>query len=115
MSWPGRLLLIVGVLAALYFGRELLAPLALAMLLTVASLPLVTWLERRGVPRIAAVLLVLLLLLSLVALLVYVGELGSEGGCSGSGTETGSCSNGLYPPVSESHSQISTPMPWELK
>lgn len=72
MSWPGRLLLIVGVLAALYFGRELFAPLALAMLLTVASLPLVTWLERRGVPRIAAVLLVLLLLLSLVALLVYV-------------------------------------------
>ncbi len=72
MSWPGRLLLIVGVLAALYFGRELFAPLALAILLTVASLPLVTWLERRGVPRIAAVLLVLLLLLSLVALLVYV-------------------------------------------
>lgn len=72
MSWPGRLLLIVGVLAALYFGRELFAPLALAMLLTVASLPLVTWLERCGVPRIAAVLLVLLLLLSLVALLVYV-------------------------------------------
>lgn len=72
MSWPGRLLLIVGVLAALYFGRELFAPLALAMLLTVASLPLVTWLERRGVPRIAAVLLVLLVLLSLVGLLVYV-------------------------------------------
>ena len=33
MSWPGRLLLIVGVLAALYFGRELFAPLALALLL----------------------------------------------------------------------------------
>ena len=72
MSWPGRLMLIVGVLAALYFGRELFAPLALAMLLTVASLPLVTWLERYKVPRIAAVLLVLVLLLSLVALLVYV-------------------------------------------
>ena len=72
MSWPGRLLLIVGVVAALYFGRELFAPLALAMLLTVASLPLVTWLERYRVPRIAAVLLVLVLLLSLVALLVYV-------------------------------------------
>jgi predicted PurR-regulated permease PerM len=72
MSWPGRLLLIVGVLAALYFGRELFAPLALALLLTVASLPLVTWLERVRVPRIAAVLLVLLVLLSLVGLLVYV-------------------------------------------
>ena len=72
MSWPGRLLLIVGLVAALYFGRELFAPLALAMLLTVASLPLVTWLERYRVPRIVAVLLVLVLLLSLVALLVYV-------------------------------------------
>lgn len=72
MSWPARLLLIAGVLLALYFGRELFAPLALAMLLTVASLPLVTWLERGGVPRIAAVLLVLVLLLSQVALLVYV-------------------------------------------
>jgi predicted PurR-regulated permease PerM len=72
MAWPGRLLLISGILAALYFGRDLFAPLALAMLLTVASLPLVTWLERVHVPRIAAVLLVLLLLLSLVALLLYV-------------------------------------------
>ncbi len=72
MGGPARLMLIGGLLAALYFGRDLFAPLALAMLLTVASLPLVTWLERVRVPRIAAVLVVLLLLLSLVALLVYV-------------------------------------------
>jgi predicted PurR-regulated permease PerM len=72
MAWPLRVLLIGGVLAALYLGRDLFAPLALAMLLTVASLPLVTWLERVRIPRIAAVLLVLLLLLSLVTLLLYV-------------------------------------------
>lgn len=72
MAWPLRLLVIGGVLGALYVGRELFAPLALAMLLTVASLPLVTWLERMRVPRIAAVLVVLLLLLSVVTLLLYV-------------------------------------------
>ncbi len=72
MAWPTRVMLIGALLAALYFGRDLFAPLALAMLLTVASLPLVTWLERVRVPRIAAVMLVLLLLLSLLTLLGYV-------------------------------------------
>jgi predicted PurR-regulated permease PerM len=72
MAWPTRVMLIGALLVALYLGRDLFAPLALAMLLTVASLPLVTWLERVRVPRIAAVLLVLLLLISLLALLGYV-------------------------------------------
>jgi len=71
-SRPWRLLLIAGVILALYLGRDLLAPLALALLLTVAALPLVSWLERRRVPRVLAVLLVLLLFVTIIVLLVFV-------------------------------------------
>ena len=39
--------------AALYLGRDVLIPLALAILLSFALGPLVTWLHRRGVPRVA--------------------------------------------------------------
>ncbi len=69
---PWRLLLIAGVVLALYLGRELFAPLALAMLLTVAALPLVSWLERHRMPRLPAVLLVLLLFVAVFALLAFV-------------------------------------------
>jgi len=72
IAWPSRLLVAGGVVLALYLGREVFAPLALALLLTVAALPLVGWLERRGLPRIAAVLLALLLLLAVIATLVWV-------------------------------------------
>lgn len=46
------------VVAALYFGRDLLMPLALAMLLGFVLDPMVSWLQRRRVPRPAAVLAV---------------------------------------------------------
>jgi predicted PurR-regulated permease PerM len=44
-------------LAALYFGRDIFVPFALAILLAFALAPLVDWLRRIKVPRIAAVLL----------------------------------------------------------
>ena len=44
-------------LAALYFGRDIFVPFALAILLAFAVAPLVDWLRRFKVPRIAAVLL----------------------------------------------------------
>ena len=47
--------------AALYLGRDVLIPLALAILLSFALGPLVTWLYRRGLPRVPAVLTVMLL------------------------------------------------------
>ncbi len=47
------------VVVALYFGREILIPLAMAVLLTFLLTPLVDGLERRRFPRILAVLLVL--------------------------------------------------------
>ncbi len=70
--WATRLLLVATIIAALYLGREVLAPLALALLLTIAALPPVAWMERRGLPRIPAVLLVLLLIVAVVALILYV-------------------------------------------
>ncbi|MDB6139683.1 MAG: phytochrome sensor protein [Verrucomicrobiaceae bacterium] len=51
------------IMAALYFGREILIPLAMAALLTVLLTPLVVRLER-WIGRIAAVLVALVLLIS---------------------------------------------------
>jgi predicted PurR-regulated permease PerM len=50
---------VVLVVAALYFGREILIPLSMAVLLTFLLGPLVTWLERRRLPRPVAVILVM--------------------------------------------------------
>jgi predicted PurR-regulated permease PerM len=44
-------------LAALYFGRDIFLPFALAILLAFALAPLVDWLRRFKIPRIAAVLM----------------------------------------------------------
>lgn len=46
------------IVTALYFGRDLLVPLALAILISFVLDPLVTWIKRFGVPRAAAVTLV---------------------------------------------------------
>jgi predicted PurR-regulated permease PerM len=46
--------------AALYLGRDVLIPLTLAILLSFALGPLVTWLHRRGLPRVPSVLTVML-------------------------------------------------------
>ena len=46
----------VVVVAALYFGREVFMPLAIALLLTFALAPVVSALRRTGIPRIAAVI-----------------------------------------------------------
>jgi predicted PurR-regulated permease PerM len=48
-------------LAALYFGRDIFVPFALAILLAFALAPLVDWLRRFKVPRLAAVLMAVLL------------------------------------------------------
>lgn len=52
------LLIAALIIAALYFGRDLLIPLALAILLSFLLDPAVARLKRWGVPRMAAVLLV---------------------------------------------------------
>ena len=55
------LLLVVTVAGALYFGRDILVPVALAILLSFVLVPAVRALRRIRVPRVAAVLLVVLL------------------------------------------------------
>jgi predicted PurR-regulated permease PerM len=49
------------VVAALYWGQRVLIPFALALLLAFVLAPLVSWLERRGLRRVPAVLLVVCL------------------------------------------------------
>ena len=52
---------LVVVVGALYFGRDVFVPLALAGLLSFALAPLIAALRRRGVPRTPAVITVVML------------------------------------------------------
>ncbi|WP_342162572.1 AI-2E family transporter [Methylobacterium sp. SD21] len=54
-------LLVVGVMAALYFGREILVPVTLAILLSFVLAPFVRILRRVRVPRAPAVMLVVVI------------------------------------------------------
>jgi predicted PurR-regulated permease PerM len=60
-STLNTVLIAVVVVAALYFGREVLVPIALAILLTFVLAPLVRLLQRWHFPRIVAVVLVALM------------------------------------------------------
>jgi predicted PurR-regulated permease PerM len=55
---PQRLLAVAVIVAALYFGRELLIPLALATLLAFVLAPLTVRIRRLGIPRAFAVTVV---------------------------------------------------------
>ena len=46
---------VVTTVAALYFGREVFLPIAVALLLTFAIAPVVASLKRAGIPRLPAV------------------------------------------------------------
>jgi len=61
-----------GLIAIFYFGRVVLIPLALAVLLSFLLVPAVRWFERRGVGRMAAVALVSLLTLVPVGLVGWI-------------------------------------------
>ena len=56
------------IIAGLYFGREILVPLALALLLGFLLDPIVAWLKRLGLPRLAAVVVVVALSLGAIGL-----------------------------------------------
>src|SRR5690606_328243 len=58
LRWLIGLLIATVIIAALYFGRGLLIPLALAILLGFLLDPAVTRLKRWGLPRMVATLLV---------------------------------------------------------
>ncbi len=70
-----RMLTFMGFLAIvglLYFGRDILIPIALAILISFLLSPVVMWLERRGLNRMFSVLLVVLLVLSAVSGIGYL-------------------------------------------
>jgi hypothetical protein len=56
-----KYLAIVAVVVALYFGRDVFVPMAVAVLLSFALSPLVAWLRRRGLPRMPAGITVVLM------------------------------------------------------
>src|SRR6476661_952069 len=60
------------VIVALYFGREVLIPLALAVLISFLLTPVVHWLERLGVGRILASLLVVCVAVSAIGFAGYL-------------------------------------------
>lgn len=60
------------IIGALYFGREVLIPLALAMLLSFLLSAPVRWLERIRLPRAAAVIIVVLLAVGLLGGIGYI-------------------------------------------
>lgn len=73
VSLAAALLSAALILAALYFGRDILIPLAAAFLISFALNPPVTWLTRRGLPRVVstiAIMITLLIVLSGLGLLV---------------------------------------------
>ena len=77
------MLFTVVIVAALYFGREVLVPIALALLLSFALAPLVRFLQGWHVPRMFAVIFVVLIafaaIFSLGALMVsQVNQLASD-------------------------------------
>jgi predicted PurR-regulated permease PerM/GAF domain-containing protein len=63
---------IVLAIGALYFGRDIFIPFALAILLSFALTPLVTWLRRLKLPRIAAALVAVTLAFILIIGIAYV-------------------------------------------
>lgn len=63
---------VVAAVAALYFGREVFLPIAVALLLTFALAPLVSSLKKLGIPRLAAVIISVLGAFTALALFSFV-------------------------------------------
>src|SRR5436305_4654810 len=65
-------ILIFAVIAFMYFTGEVLKPLALSVLLSFALAPAVRLLERRGLPRAAAVILTIVVAMGLLGGVGYL-------------------------------------------
>lgn len=59
VTYP-TLITVAATVAALYFGKDIFLPLAVAVLLTFALAPVVSWLRKFHLPRIAAVIAVVI-------------------------------------------------------
>jgi predicted PurR-regulated permease PerM/GAF domain-containing protein len=67
VSFAAALVSATIILGALYFGRDICIPLATAFLISFALNPPVTWLARRGLPRVAATALVMGVVLTVLS------------------------------------------------
>lgn len=63
---------IIGVTTLLYLGRDVLLPLAIALLLTFALTPIASFLRRRGLPRALAVVATVAFAFSVIALIGFL-------------------------------------------
>jgi predicted PurR-regulated permease PerM len=81
-SWlvVGLVLLVVGLIALLAITSVIVEPVLVGLVLATVSTPGVSWLQRKGVPRVGGALLVLLgfLVLGAVILLLVLGGIVSE-------------------------------------
>lgn len=66
------LIAMVVVVAGLYFGRQVLIPLALAMVFAFLFTPFVDWLEKHGLGRVPTVLALLLLVFTLMGAIGWI-------------------------------------------
>lgn len=66
------MLALVGVLACLYFGRDILIPLAFAIILSLVLAPCVGWLQRAKIGRFPAVLIVMAVSVGMLGAISYV-------------------------------------------
>jgi predicted PurR-regulated permease PerM/methylmalonyl-CoA mutase cobalamin-binding subunit len=66
------LVAIIAVIAALYLAKQILLPIALAVLLSFLLTPLANWIERWRVPRIPAVILVVAVAFAMLGLVGWV-------------------------------------------
>lgn len=64
--------ILVGVIAVLYFAREILIPFAFAIALTMVLSPAVGWLQKLRFPRFVAALLMMLVSISVAGVISYV-------------------------------------------
>lgn len=67
-----KIILAILIVVVLFLIRDLLLLLLLSVILASGISPIVTWLERRGLPRLAGLLLVALTGLSFVGLLLFI-------------------------------------------
>ncbi len=66
------LITIAGVTAILYLGQDVLLPFAIALLLTFALAPIVSFLRRRAVPKILAVIMTVFIAFSFMAVFGFL-------------------------------------------
>ena len=69
-TYPTALVLAAGI-AALYVGRDVFIPVALAILLSFMLAPITVWLQRRHVPRIASVICAVSIAFIFIAAFAY--------------------------------------------